>query len=235
MSTPRPPADWFDRLPTDRAIAEFSVWSADLLNVGADLKRIHPYADLLHIDVADGHFAPAFLFFPDLLARVRGASDVPVHVHLMVSDSILAAQIDQFADAGADVITVHAECASVATGALDHIRARGCIPGLVLRVETPVSALAPYLDQIQFITLLGTAIGVKGKGLHEDALDRLREARAMVKAAGRDGRIRVIADGGIRHETVPLLRAAGAEGVVLGSLAFGDTDLDARMKWLEAQ
>jgi ribulose-phosphate 3-epimerase len=231
----RPPADWFDRLPTDRAIAEFSVWSADLLNVGADLQRIRPYADLLHIDVADGHFAPAFLFFPDLLARVRGASDVPVHVHLMVSDSILAAQIDQFADAGADVITVHAECASVATGALDHIRARGCIPGLVLRVETPVSALAPYLDQIQFITLLGTAIGVKGKGLHEDALDRLREARAMVRAAGLDGRIRVIADGGIRHETVPLLRAAGAEGVVLGSLAFGDPDLDARMQWLAAQ
>lgn len=83
--------------------------------------------------------------------------------------------------------------------------------------------------------MLGTAIGVKGKGLHEDALDRLREARALVKAAGLDGRIRVIADGGIRHETVPLLRQAGAEGVVLGSLAYGDPDLDARMKWLAAQ
>jgi len=236
MSTPsRPAAGWFDRLPTTRPIAEFSVWSADLLNIGADLQRIRPHADLLHIDVADGHFAPAFLFFPDLLARVRAASDVPVHVHLMVSDSILAAQIDQFADAGADVITVHAECASVATGALDHIRRRGCIPGLVLRVETPVATLAPYLEQISFITLLGTAIGVKGKGLHEDALDRLREARAMVRAAGLDGRIRVIADGGIRHETVPQLRAAGAEGVVLGSLAFGDADLDARMAWLASQ
>lgn len=232
---PHPQPGWFDRLPTDRPIAEFSVWSADLLQIGADLRRIAPHADLLHIDVADGHFAPAFLFFPDLLARVRAASDAPVHVHLMVEDSILAAQIDQFADAGADVITVHAECASVATGALDHIRRRGCIPGLVLRVETPVATLQPYLEQISFITLLGTAIGVKGKGLHEDALDRLREARAMVKAAGLDGRIRVIADGGIRHETVPLLRAAGAEGVVLGSLAFGDADLDARMVWLAAQ
>ena len=66
---------WFDRLPTTRPIAEFSVWSADLLNIGKDLARIHPHADLLHIDVADGHFAPAFLFFPDLLARVRAASD----------------------------------------------------------------------------------------------------------------------------------------------------------------
>ena len=65
----RPHPDWFDRLPTDRLIAEFSVWSADLLRIGADLDRIHPHADLLHIDVADGHFAPAFLFFPDLAAR----------------------------------------------------------------------------------------------------------------------------------------------------------------------
>ncbi|MEY8879496.1 MAG: ribulose-phosphate 3-epimerase [Leptothrix sp. (in: b-proteobacteria)] len=230
-----PEPGWFDRLPTDRCIAEFSVWSADLLNIGADLKRIDAHADLLHIDVADGHFAPAFLFFPDLLARVRAASRVPVHVHLMVSDAILAAQIDQFADAGADLITLHAECASVASGALDHVRRRGCLAGLVLRVETPVAALAPYLDQIDCITLLGTSIGVKGKGLHDDALDRLRAVRAMIAAAGKTGRIRLIADGGIRHETVPLLRQAGAEGVVLGSLAFGDADLDARMAWLARQ
>jgi ribulose-phosphate 3-epimerase len=231
----QPTPDWFDRLPTDRAIAEFSVWSSDLLRVGADLDRIAPYADLLHIDVADGHFAPAFLFFPDLAARVRAASQVPMHVHLMVSDEILASQIDQFADAGADVITVHAECASVATGALDRIKARGLLAGLVLRVETPVAGLKPYLDQIHFLTLLGTAIGVKGKGLHEDALDRLREARALVRDAQLDHRVVVVADGGIRHETVPQLRAAGAEAVVLGSLAYGDPDLAARMKWLAAQ
>ena len=231
----RPPVTWFDQLPTDRPIAEFSVWSSDLLNVGADLQRVRPYADLLHIDVADGHFAPAFLFFPDLLARVRAASDVPIHVHLMVSDSILAEQIDQFADAGADVITVHAECASVATGALDHIRRRGCLAGLVLRVETPVSTLAPYIDQIHFLTLLGTAIGVKGKGLHENALDRLREARALIQTARSGHRVVLVADGGIRHETVPLLRQASADAVVLGSLAYGDADLAARMAWLAQQ
>jgi len=230
----RPPQDWFDRLPTDRPIAEFSVWSADLLRIGADLERIRPHADLLHIDVADGHFAPAFLFFPDLAARVRAASDVPMHVHLMVEDAIVAAQIDQFADAGADVITLHAENASVATGALDLITRRGLKAGLVLKVETPVSVLAPYLDQIHFLTLLGTSIGVKGKGLHENALDRLKEARSMVRRAELSHRIVVVADGGIRHETVPLLRAAGAQAVVLGSLAFGDADLAARMAWLAA-
>jgi ribulose-phosphate 3-epimerase len=231
----RPAPDWFDRLPTDRLIAEFSVWSADLLRIGAELDRIHPYADLLHVDVADGHFAPAFLFFPDLAARVRAASDVPMHVHLMVEDRIVAAQIEQFADAGADVITLHAECASVATGALDLISKRGLRAGLVLKVETPVATLAPYLDQISFLTLLGTSIGVKGKGLHENALDRLREAQAMVRAAKAGHRIVVVADGGIRHETVPNLRAAGAEAVVLGSLAFGDADLPGRMAWLAAQ
>jgi ribulose-phosphate 3-epimerase len=232
MTTPR--SDWFDHLPADRLIAEFSVWSADLLRIGADLERIRPHADLLHVDVADGHFAPAFLFFPDLAARVRAASDVPMHVHLMVDDRILAAQIDQFADAGADVITLHAECASVASGALDHIKRRGLRAGLVLKVETPVATLAPYLDQIHFLTLLGTSIGVKGKGLHEDALARLKEARELVRRAELGHRVVVVADGGIRHETVPLLRAAGAQAVVLGSLAFGDADLAARMAWLAA-
>jgi ribulose-phosphate 3-epimerase len=231
----RPPQHWLADLPTDRPIAEFSVWSADLLHIGKELERIRPYADLLHIDVADGHFAPALLFFPDLLARVRAASDVPIHVHLMVSDAILEAQIGQFADVGADVITVHVECPSVATGALDLIRRRGLVAGLVLKVETPIGELAPYLNDVRFLTLLGTSIGVKGKGLHEDALDRLKEARALVRQAELAHRMIVVADGGIRHETVPHLRAAGADAVVLGSLAFGDPDLAARMKWLTAQ
>lgn len=83
------------------------------------------------------------------------------------------------------------------------------------------------------LTLLGTAIGVKGQGLSPAAPDRLREARAMISAFGR--RIVLAADGGIRETTVPLLRLAGAETVVLGSLAFGATDLGARMAWLAEQ
>ena len=230
----RPPEGWFDRLPTDRPIAEFSVWSANLLKIGEDLQRIQPHADLLHLDVADGHFAPAFLLFPDLLAQVRAASTVPLHVHLMVQNSILAAQVAQFADAGADVITVHAECAG-ALDAVQQIRQRGLLAGVVLQVETPVSALVPFLQDVQFVTLLGTAIGVKGKGLHEEALTRLADAKALIAQAGAGHRTVLVADGGIRHETVPKLRAAGAQAVVLGSLAFGDADLGARMAWLTAQ
>src|SRR5258706_5532578 len=166
----KPADDWFDRLPSDRPIAEFSLWSADLLRMGEELKRIRPYADLLHVDVADGHFAPSLLLFPDLVARVRAASDIPMQVHLMVADSVLTSQIDQFADAGADVITVHCECAGVASGALDHIKRRGPLAGLALRVETPVSELAPHIGQVHFLTLLGTAIGVKVRSLHYSSL-----------------------------------------------------------------
>ena len=91
---PEKTAPWIDALPTNRLIGEFSVWSADLVNLSADLKRIAGHADVLHVDVADGHFAPALLFFPDLVAALKRTSDIPIHVHLMVTDSILLPQIE---------------------------------------------------------------------------------------------------------------------------------------------
>lgn len=226
---PRPASDWITTLPTDRLIAEFSVWSADLIRLADDMARIRPHADILHIDVADGVFAPAFLFFPDLVARIRDVSDLPIHVHLMVDDAVLLSQIDQFAEAGADLISLHAENAN-APQALDLIAKHGLKSGMVLRVETPVSRAAPHIGRLDFLTLLGTAIGVKGQGLDPSATARLAEAKALIAPTGR--RIVLAADGGIRDTTVPLLRGAGAETVVLGSLAFGAPDLAARMGWL---
>ncbi len=226
----RPAADWMTHLPTDRLIAEFSVWSADLVRLAEDMERIRPHADILHIDVADGVFAPSFLFFPDLVARIRAVSDLPIHVHLMVEDAVLLAQIDQFAEAGSDLISLHVENEAVAEAALGRIAAHGIKAGMVLRVETPVKRAAPWVQHIDMLTLLGTAIGVKGQGLNPAATDRLREAAGLIAASGR--RVVLAADGGIRDTTVPLLRAAGAETVVLGSLAFGAEDLGARMAWL---
>lgn len=226
----RPEAGWMERLPKDRLIAEFSVWSADLVRLADDMARIAPHADILHIDVADGVFAPAFLFFPDLVAGVRKVSDLPIHVHLMVDDAVLLSQIDQFAEAGTDLMSFHLENEALAEAALDRIAAQGMKAGMVLRVETPVAGVAKWLPRLDMVTLLGTAIGVKGQGLNEAAPARLREAGALIKASGR--RIVLAADGGIRDTTVPLLRAAGAETVVLGSLAFGAPDLGERMRWL---
>lgn len=227
---PRPAQDWMEHLPRTRLLAEYSMWSANLIRLADDLTRISPYADILHVDVADGHFAPALLFFPDLVARLRDLTALPVHVHLMVSDAVLLAQIDQFAEAGADLISLHVENANVADAALDRIAGHGLKAGMVLRVETPVVQAAPWLSRLEMLTLLGTAIGVKGQGLDPTATVRLREAAKMIAATGR--RIVLAADGGIRDTTVPLLRNAGAETVVMGSLAFGAPDLAERTRWL---
>ncbi len=222
-----------DALPRNHLIAEFSMWSANLINLEADLKRIEGHADILHIDVADGHFAPAFLFFPDQVAAMRKKSKIPIHIHLMVADHVLISQIDQFAEAGCDIISVHAENADAAE-AISRIKHHNIAAGMVLKVSTEVSTAKPFLKDLSFLTLLGTAIGVKGQGLDAKACDRLREASAMIAAAQLPQRIILAADGGIREHTVPELRKATAETVVLGSLAFGAANLGERMTWLKA-
>ncbi|HEY0274523.1 MAG TPA: ribulose-phosphate 3-epimerase [Paenirhodobacter sp.] len=216
-------------LPKDRLIAEISVWSADLLNLEQDLARIGPYADILHIDVADGRFTPGFLFFPDLVARIVEKADCPVHVHLMTMPDIVVEQARQFIDTGADLITVHAEAGDNGLAAVDVINAAGRSAGVALTLEQPLEALAPFLDQVAMVTLMGTRIGIKGAGLDDTACDRISALRRMLPA-GRD--VLVAADGGIRESTTPLLRQAGADTVVLGSLAFGAPDLHARFAWL---
>jgi ribulose-phosphate 3-epimerase len=227
-----PAPGWLDRLPTDRLLAEISLWSADLLRLGDDIARLEPFTDLFHIDAADGHFSPAQLLFPDQVAAIRRATEKPLHVHLMVADAILMAQVEQFAAAGADVISVHAENANAAA-AIERIAELGRVPGLVLQLETPVDACRPFLDRIGFLTLLGTETGIKGAGLDGRAGPRLEEARLMLREAGH--RILLAADGGIREHTVPGLRKAGAETIVMGSLAFGAPNLPARMAWVHGQ
>lgn len=229
-----PAKTWIAELPKDRLIAEFSVWSADLVHLADDLARVDPVVDVLHIDVADGHFAPAMLFFPDLVAGVRKISARPIHVHLMVADSVLLSQIEQFADAGSDLISIHVENEQVAETALDLLERRRIAAGMVLRVETPVESIRKYAARLDFITLLGTAIGVKGQGLDEKASERLQQAKKIIAECGATHRIVLAADGGIREHTVPLLRQAGAETVVLGSLAFNAPSLAERMAWLHA-
>jgi ribulose-phosphate 3-epimerase len=228
-----PPRDWLERLPSDRLLAEMSLWSADLGRLADDIRRVEPFTDIFHIDVADGHFSPALLFFPDLVAVARRSTAKPLHVHLMVADSVLRSQIDQFTDAGADLISVHAENAE-ADAALDVIATRGLHAGIVLQLHSSVSAAAPFLDRIAMLTLLGTRIGVKGQGLHPQAEPRLGEARALIAANRVKHRVVLAADGGIREHTVPGLRKAGAETIVMGSLAFGAADLAGRMAWMRS-
>lgn len=229
---PKPASNWIDALPSTHTIAEFSMWSANLADLAGELARIHDHADILHVDVADGVFAPAFLFFPDLVAAMRQLTDKPIHVHLMVDDGVLLSQIEQFIEAGSDLISFHLENLALAEQAFKLLDDAGVAAGMVLRVETPVVGVASYLDRLRFVTLLGTAIGVKGQGLDSNAFDRLLEAKGLIEKANLNHRVVLAADGGIREHTVPELVKAHAETVVLGSLAFGAPDLGERMAWL---
>jgi ribulose-phosphate 3-epimerase len=229
----RPPQTWLDRLPEDRLLAEMSLWSADLGRLADDIRRVEAFTDIFHVDVADGHFSPALLFFPDLVAVARRATAKPLHVHLMVADAIVQSQVEQFAEAGADLISVHAENAGAAA-ALELIAAKGLKSGVVLQVHSPVSAAAPFLDRIGMLTLLGTRIGVKGQDLDAEAEPRLREAHTLIAETAPGRRVVLAADGGIREHTVPRLRKAGTETIVMGSLAFGAEDFAERMAWVRA-
>jgi ribulose-phosphate 3-epimerase len=220
-------------LPKDRLLAEFSLWSADLVRMADDIARVDPFVDIYHADVSDGHFSPALLLFPDVIAQIRPLTDTPIHVHLMMTDDILLDQIDQFAEAGADIVSIHAENSNIDAG-LERIQARGLAAGVVLQLHTPIEAIAPLLDRIAMLTLLGTKIGIKGVGLDPEAEARLVQARNMIDHFAGGGRILLAADGGIREHTVPGLRSAGADTIVMGSLAFGAQDLAARMNWVHS-
>ncbi len=229
----RPDADWLDTLPRNRLIAEFSVWSADLGALRADLARVEPHVDMLHIDVSDGHFTAALLFFPDQIATLRKATTKPMHVHLMVKGAVLLSQIDQFAEAGADLISIHCETeAEILEQAFTRIKALGLKAGLVLQLETPVPEANRWLDRIDLLTLVSTKIGIKGVSPDETTYLRIAEATALL--AAKAPQVILAADGGIREHTVPRMRAEGAQTVVLGSLAFNAADLPARMAWLAA-
>ena len=118
---------------------------------------------------------------------------------------------------------------------LDLIESLGLVSGVVLQLETPVAHAADYLDRIGMLTLLGTRIGIKGVGLDPQAEPRLREAARLIAGARLSTRVVLAADGGIREHTVPGLRRAGAETIVMGSLAYNDKDLPQRMAWVHAQ
>ena len=140
-------------LPRNRLLGEFSLWSADLANMERDLRRIEAYADLHHIDVADARFTPGFLFFPDLVARIARLTAKPIHVHLMVEAEIVEAQTRQFIEAGADLVTIHAENGEAGLRAVKLAHELGAEAGVVLRLETPVSAIVPFLPEVAFVEM----------------------------------------------------------------------------------
>jgi len=200
------------------------MWSADLARLGDELVRTSDATDLFHFDVSDGRFAPGLLFFPDLIAALRPLTPRLFHAHLMMENP--AAHLDTFIRAGVDILTLHAESAGDIPALLGRIRTAGCLCGIALREDTPVSSLTPSLSLVDLVLLMGTPLGIKGCEGGAEAMERIQAARSLIDAA-MPGQVLLTADGAIRSHTVPGLYAAGADMVTPGSLVFRNPDMRA--------
>ncbi len=222
----------WSRFPNNDLLVEASLWSADFTRLGAEIQRVDAHVDLYHIDVCDAHFVPGLLLFPDMVAALRPLTKKPFHVHLMTEDP--ASLVDDFADAGADMITVHCENGTRVPAAIERTARRGLAAGLAVGLDVPLEMLIPSLSSISIVVLMGTPMGVKGKDLSPLAAPRVRAVRALLKEQGMEKTVRVESDGGIRANTVPNLRAAGAQLIVMGSLAFKSEDVGRTVKWAKS-
>lgn len=204
-----------------------SLWSADLTALGDDMRRVEPFSERFHLDVADGHYVPTMLFFPDLVKALRKKSSVPFEVHLMTVDPL--AWIEPFADAGADGILFCLDSARDPRRVIEETKARGMFVGVSLLITEGLDLLEPYWADLDVVTIVGTAMGIKGASMDESVPYKIRAARQIIRERGLKAEIEV--DGGIRHTTVPLMAEAGADWIVPGSLMFGEDPAEMR-RWL---
>lgn len=204
-----------------------SLWSADLANLAADMKRVEPHTERFHIDVADGHYVPNMLFFPDQVKALRKHTKLPLEVHLMTTDPLQ--WVEPFADAGADIIIFCLDSARDPAAVLRAIRNRGKSAGVSLLITEGIELVEPHWESLDVLTIVGTAMGIKGAEMDKGVPDKIRAARQII--ARRKLPVDIEVDGGIRRHTVPLMHAAGADFIVPGSLMFGE-DPAAMRQWL---
>jgi ribulose-phosphate 3-epimerase len=206
-----------------------SLWSADLANLEPEMKRVEPYSDRFHIDVADGHYVKNLLFFPDLVKALRKHTRLPFEVHLMTTDPL--GWIEPFVEAGADGIIFCLDSVRDPAELLRVIKSNGKFAGVSLLIQEPIELLEPCWDYLDIVTVVGTAMGIKGASMDATVPDKIRHVRARI--AERGLRTEIESDGGIRRETVPLLHAAGSDYIVPGSLMFGG-DPQELHRWLKS-
>ncbi|MCR0984495.1 ribulose-phosphate 3-epimerase [Roseomonas populi] len=198
-----------------------SLLAADFTRLAEEVEAIEAAgADWLHLDIMDGHFVPNISFGPAIVKALRPLTRMPFDVHLMISpaDPYLAA----FAEAGADLISLHPEAGPHLHRSFQTIRGLGKKAGVVLNPGTPVEVVAPVLDMLDLILVMSVNPGFGGQSFIESQLGKIAALRGMIDRSGRDIRLQV--DGGVTARTAPMCIEAGADVLVAGTAVFGAPD-----------
>jgi ribulose-phosphate 3-epimerase len=200
-----------------------SILSADFARLGEEIKAAERGgAGLIHMDVMDGHFVPNITIGPLVVRAARGVTDLPLDCHLMITDP--DRYIDEFASAGANLISVHAEAVTHLHRTLSAIRDLGCRPGVVLNPATPLVMIEEALPYVDYVLIMSVNPGFGGQSFISTCLDKLSRLRGMIDSRGLDVRIEV--DGGVDLNNVAEIVRHGANWIVAGSAVFGKGDAE---------
>ena len=190
-----------------------SMLASDYANLEAELKKCeNGGADLIHLGVMDGHFVPNISIGAPVIKAMKAVCGVPFDVHLMISEPLK--YIDDFVDAGADIITFHTECDSDTEKTIDKILASGCKAALAIKPNTPVEEVYPYLDRLSMVLIMTVEPGFGGQSFMESTMPKI------VKLREKCPELDIQVDGGINTETVKIAGRAGANVFVAGSAVF---------------
>ena len=210
-----------------------SILSADFVNLERDIRGLKDTgADFVHVDVMDGIFVPNITIGIPVVKAIRGITDMPLDVHLMIDRPIR--YVEDFVKAGADFVTIHVEADQPQNTleALDKIHALGCKAGIVLKPKTPAEAAIPYLEKCDMILVMTVEPGFGGQKFMADQMPKIRALREMLDAVNPSCIIEV--DGGVDANTCDLCKANGADVLVAGSAYFKAADRAAFVKTIQA-